>query len=635
MARTPPTFPSRSLLARLALPGVLVLAGLALPLAAAAPLAALAPSSSLLAVQLTRGAGSYPGLTADLSALPTKAASATLRSVLTELQAAAARGSAASDRQVATLLGAAAELLRTGGSGRAVASACPALGSTALRHPHEVLLALSATGYAPAPALLLLARPAPGDANAAQAASDVLSGCFGRGRPLTQDGTAMQPLEIGGHALALARVGDVVAVATSVDLLRATVRLGHGSSEPSLAGQLPADIPALSGDGVGVVVDTQAVASMLGSLPGLDADPTIRAARSHLEAALHTVPLIAAHFSLSPDGIAVTNWTRVDPTGGDAELAALVRCQGCRARPSLLTPASAVAVDAMPLRLQASVHYLSGLVQELSAVKGTKIDPLAVLKQRTGLDLQKDLFPWLGNVVTSVRLPAPAGTPGAVPGGLAQVTIVPVSSVEAASSGLAHLGQALEQLLARAPGMGKELAGLRPDTLVASRTEHYRGVDITRIQVGPATDIGVALVGGRLVIAVPSAAMHTVVDTYRGGKSYYDGPLARALSKAPADAQSVLAANAPVVLHGTATMLRTFSQPLAFVIQTALLAARHASPPGQASAAPAPPTMTAMLTMAELPSDALDAVAGHLGVARGWVVWRGGVLERHWLVPIH
>lgn len=634
MSLTLPAFAPRSLPAKLALAAVLALAVAGLPRAAAAPLATLAPAPSLLALQVTRGNGSYPDLAAALAKLPTQAAAATFRSVLSELQA-TARATGAGDKQTGELLGAASDLLRAGGPGRALASACPALGSTPLPHPEQLLLTVSAAGYAAVPAVLLLARIAPSDAVATQTAVQALTRCFGGGQPLTQDGTSLQPLSIGGNALALAQVGDVVALATSVDLLRGAVRLAHGSSEPNLAGQMPAAIPALNGNGIGVVVDTQAVASLLAAVPQLGADPTASAARRRVEAALRTVPFVAAHLSMSPQGLTLTDWARVDPSGGDAALAALLRCQGCHARPSVLTPASAVAVEASPLRMEAWTTYVSGLVEDVTAAGGTKVDPLALLKQSIGLDLQGDLFPWLGDVVTSVRLPAPAGTAQALVGGLAGVTIVPVSSIDAARTGLAHLGPALEKLFRLIPGAGKALTGLSPDTLIATRTEHYRGVDVTRIQIGPATDIGVALVGNRLVLAIPSAAMHAVVDTYRGGPSYYGSALAAALSGAPTDAQAVSAANASFAVHDAAAVLRALAQPVAFGIQTAVLAARHDAPSLQASAAPAPPTMAAMLTMAELPADALDTVAGHLGVVRSWTVWKEGVLERHLLLPIH
>jgi len=620
-------FRSPPLARALAIACVVSLPALARP-AAAAPLAALAPSSTLLAIQAAPAAHGFGGLATDLAALPLDAAGTTLRSVLDELQV-AARGSGSDGRQAAWLLGAAAELLRPGGLAGDLRSACPALAGTPVPRPQDALLALSASGYAPLPAALLLVRVAPADEGAAQADVEALTGCFGNGGPLTQDGTALQPLSVGGQGLSLARVGNVVAIASRVDLLRSAVRLAHGSGEPSLAARLPASVPALGGDGVGVLVDTQSLAALLGALPGLGADPTSRAARSRVQAALRTVPLLAMRLAPEPDGLAMTSWTRVDPNGGDAALADLLRCQGCRARPSLLTPASAVAVEASPLRLQAWARYLSGLVRDVAAAGGTDVDPLAVLAQRTGLDLPRDLFPWLGEVATRVRLPAPAGTPEALLGAPARLTIVPVASAEAARSGLARLGPALAGLLARLPDSGTALGRLAPDRLLASRSERYRGVSITRIQFGPGTDLGVALIGSRLVLATPAAAMHAVVDTYRGGPTYFDGPLAAALRTAPADARAVAAADAAGSLRSSAAILRALSQPLAFGVQTALLAAHRGSAPEAA-----PPSLAALLTLTELPADALDAVAAHLGVARSWVAWQDGVVERHWRLPI-
>jgi len=607
---------------------------------AAAPLTALAPASTLLAVHVSDMGASYPALAHALAGLDTAGGRATLTNVLRTL-ASAAHGPAIHDDRAAQALGTAARMLQDGSARDAARSACPELDKRTLPSPREALLAVSATSYAPLPAALLLARVAPDARTAADEALAALTRCFASGAPLEQDGVSLQPLALGASTLTVARIGDVVAVASSVDLLRAAVRLAHGSGEPALADRVPAPVPALNGPGVGVSVDMAGIADLLGSLPAVASDATAAAARAKLQVALRTVPLVAARLSAQPQGLLLESWTRVDAAGGDPALAALLRCDGCRARPSLLVPADAWAVDASPLRLQAWTNYLAALGRDVAAAGGGAIDPLALLKQQTGLDLAADVFPWLGTVATTVSLPAPAGTPQALVGAAAQLTIVPVASPDRARAGLSRLAPALEDLLARLAHGGTgaaalQAAGLDPRAMIATRSERYRDVAITRIQLGPSTDLGVALVGSRLVLASPSAALHGVIDTYRGGPTLHAGPLAAALATAPAEAHAVWAGDEAARLRGAASTLRALSQPAAFALQSGMAGAlRTAAPAGTAAGqGPQPPGLGALLDATELPADALDIVAAHLGTSRGWSLWRDGMVVRRWTLPI-
>ncbi len=600
--------------------------------AAAAPLATMAPASTLVAVRVAKLGASYPALSNALAALDTSGAGATLTRVAQTL-ASAAEGAASGNGEAARALHDVAGLLQGGSVRDALRSACPDLGGVAFPKVREALLGVSATSYAPLPAALVLLRVAP---DAVPAADDVLAAlthCYGSGAPLEQDGVHLQPLAVAGATLTVARIDDVVAATSSADLLRTVVRLAHGSSEPTLAARLPAAVPALSGDGVGVSIDTAGIADLVASLPGVGQDATAAAARTRLLGALRTVPLVAARLTAQPQGLVLESWTRVDASGGDAALAALLRCDGCRARPSLLVPAGAWAVDASPMRLQAWTTYLDALVRDVAAAGGGQVDPMALVKQRTGLDLGADLFPWLGTVATTMALPAPAGTAQALVGGAARVSVVPVASADQARAGLARLGPALKDLLAQlqsADAGTLETAGLDPRAMIAVRQGSYRDVPITRIQIGPSTDLGVALVGNRLVTASPSAALHSVIDTFRGGPTLHAGPLADALAAAPNDARAVWASDQAAMLRAGASMLRALSQPAAFALQSAMVGVGRGPSPGGTT----PPDLGALLGATELPAEALDAVAAHLGTLRGWSRWHDGVLVRRWTLPI-
>ena len=605
----------------------------AVPVAtAAAPLATMAPVSTLVAVRVAKVGASYPALARALDALDTSGAGATLTRVA-ETLASAADGAGPRGGEAARALRGAAGVLKGGNVRDALRSACPELAGLAFPAPREALLGVSATSYAPLPAALVLLRLAP---DAGPAADDVLAAlahCYGSGAPVEQDGVDLQPLAVAGATLTVARIDDVVAAASSEDLLRAVVRLAHGSSEPSLAARLPAAVPALRGDGVGVSIDTAGIADLVASLPGVAQDATAAAARARLRDALRTVPQVAARLTAQPQGLVLESWTRVDPNGGDPALAALLRCDGCRARPSLLVPAGAWSVDASPMRLQAWATYLDALVRDVAAAGGGQVDPMALVKQQTGLDLEADLFPWIGTEATSFSMPAPAGTPQALVGGAARVSVVPVASADRARAGLARLGPALEDLVARlqsADAGALRTAGLDPHAMIAVRQESYRDVPVTRIQIGPGTDLGVALVGSRLVTASPSAALRNVIDTFRGGPTLHAGPLADALAAAPNDARAVWASDQAAMLHAGASMLRALSQPAAFALQSAMIAAQQAAGPGGAT----PPDLGTLLGVTELPAEILDTVAAHLGTVRGWSRWQDGVLVRRCTLPI-
>lgn len=607
---------------------VLLLAGSVL---ADGPLAALAPGSSFLAIHLAPAGTTYPALAADVASLDGSAARDALLATLRALEADAASPQAhAAD--AAAALGAAIDLLEGGRGGDALITRCPALADTSLPTLREGLLVVSATARTPIPAALLLLRVDGNATGAATAVIDVLSGCLGDGTVLHQDGVALTPLASDGVTTTVARVGDVIALGSSTDLVRAAVRLANGSQEPSLASGPAGHSPALTGTGIGLTVDTTAVADVLDALPGVGQDAVARAARARLQAASRTVPLLALRLSARSDGVLVESWTHVDASGGDPALAKLLLCANCRARPSLLVPASALAVEASPMRLAAWSDYLTGMVGDVLRAGGSELDPLALLKQRSGIDLAGDLFPWLGDTATTVALPAPAGTPPALMGVPAQVTIVPVASAARARAGLTRLGTALQDLLDQLPASRPSAGGVRPSALVASRTSSYRDVTVTRIQIGPSADLGIALVGDRLVLASPSATLNTVIDTFRGGPTLHDGPLAAALATAPADALAVRASDAAAPLRGGANLLRALSQPLAFAVQGALAGARQAS--GGTSAAPAGPDLVSLLRFTELPANALDALARHLGIARGWTVVRDGTVETHLFVPV-
>jgi hypothetical protein len=615
---------------------LLLVAALGPSAALAAPLSTLAPGSAFLAVHVGGAGASYPALAADLGSLDTATARHALVQTLTALQV-AARGAKRRDaRDAGKALGAALGLLEGGGRRGGLAKRCPALESSASPHVTEGLLTLSATSYAPVPAALLLLRVAPGEGTAAAGVIGALRTCFGAGTVLRQGEVALIPLSVDGVAVTVARVGDVLAAGSTVDQVRAAVRLAHGSSEPSLASGPAGSSPALSGPGVGITFDGAVVAHLLGAVPGLGSDPTAGALRARLQAMLRTVPLTAVRVSAQGGGVLLESWTRVDATGGDPVLARLLRCEGCSARPTLLVPASALSVSASNLRLKAWTDYLAGVIRDVTRAGGGELEPLILLKQRTGIDLAGDLFPWLGDAATSATLPSPAGTSQALLGVPAHVTILPVASAAQARDGLSRLGASLQNLLEQLPAGQRGMGGVRFGAIIATRRETYRGVPITRIQIGPSTDLGVALVGNHLVLASPSAALDTVIDTFRGGPTFHRGPLAAALQGAPPDALAVAASDPAASLRATAALLRSASQPLAFAIQGAVAGAERASGGGSGTATASPaPDLGSLLAATELPADALDTLAAHLGVARGWSVWQDGAVVGRWFVPVH
>lgn len=304
-------------------------------------------------------------------------------------------------------------------------------------------------------------------------------------------------------------------------------------------------------------------------------------------------------------------WTYVDDAGGDPELAALLRCVDCRVRPSLLLPKGVWSVRSAPLRLQGWSRYLLDLAGDLQAATGTPLDPRAAVRDALGIDLERDLFAWLGDRIHEATLPPVRSNLAGLSGAPAQLTLVPVASESEAWAGLERIAAALAPRLASLPGELGGRGGFRA-AMVAVRQGAYRGVRVTRLQLGPATDVGVAVVGSHLVLAQPAAAVRPVIDTFFGAPSIYDNrALQAALQALPEQAQAVYAGDDAPVLRALAPTAEALAQPLSFAALTALTQEGAEAPP-----------LAALLDAAELPAAVMRVLADHLGVESGAVVER-------------
>lgn len=566
------------------------------------PLISVLPADTLFVVHYGAGGAPHATLVADLEALD---AAGKLRAVLGPMR------STLGDEGARAL-----EALDAWAEGRALpvndslAQRCPALARDpgVLPRPEELLAGVSLRPMAPRPAATVLLRAT--DAEAAAALDAALRDCFGQGTPQRQDDVALHPLRLGdGPPWTLGRSDALLVLASDPEGARGVVRRLKGSAEPALGDTALGTSPALRGDGVGFALHLAAVADLLDAVPGVDRHSPTGHALDRVRAALRTVNVLAGAVRSTSEGLEVQLWTHIDDAGGDPELAALLRCVGCRARPSVLLPRGAWSVGSAPLRLRGWSRYLLDLAGDLQAATGTPVDPRPALRDALGVDLDRDLFAWLGDRIHEATLPPERSNLAGIAGAPAQLTLVPVSSETEAWAGLERIAAALAPRLASLPEElgGRDASGV---AAVAVRRGDYRGVRVARLQLGPATDLGVAVVGNHLVLAQPAAAVRPVIDTFFGGPSIYDNrALQSALQALPERAQAVSAGDEAPVLRALASTAEALAQPLSFAAYTALAREGDGTPP-----------LAALLDAAELPASVLRVLADHLGVASGAAV---------------
>lgn len=589
--------------------------------AAAASVVALAPADSIVVIRYAAGGSSYPALEQDLEALDLASFDRAARGTLEALKGLADK------EDVADLAALERMLDRFEGShglADALGQVCPATRDADIPHPAEALLSVSMAAPAAVPAATLIVRVDPQDVPALGALVDDVVGCFGDGPVLDQDGTTLHVLGNGSdQPITLAQHGALLIASTQVDAARGVVRRANGSSEPSLAGTPLGTLPALTGNGVSAGMMPAALADLLdgfGGMLGSSAQPAVQ----RLSRALRTVPYVAVRIEARPEGLVAESWLGVDDDRGDPALARLLRCETCRVRPNILVPADAFGVSSLPLRLRDGTSYLIDLTEELMAAAGEPLDLRQSLREHTGIDLDHDLFSWLGDRIDVVTLPPVQRNLNGILGQTATAVIVPVASVAQAKAGIARLTAAAQTMITELQHEASKDSDVRVDDFVATRSSPYRDIDVTRVQFGPTTDVGIAYLGNHLVIASPAEAIDDLVDTYLGGPNVFDDAVFRDILRQSPDAVSSFEMlDEGARLRAVEPLLAAMAQPIAFGVQAVV-----------ASAGSTSLSFADMLDAAELAGRIVSVIADHLGVSRGWTQATEAGVYGYTLLPI-
>ncbi|MDZ7801277.1 MAG: PPC domain-containing protein [Trueperaceae bacterium] len=459
----------------------------------------------------------------------------------------------------------------------ALTSICPAAGDAladvSLHDADDALLSVGLSRARPVPAALLQVRPTEGARATAQALVDALASCA-EGEPLQQGGHDIVVLEGGQMPVAAALAGDVLLLANDPAAVRGAIRRMEGADEPTFAdGGAGAALADFGARGLRMTLDTAAVADLAeGFLPSGDqAPPMAGLMRDRGLAALRTIGGLSLRFTLTDDGITQEAVLSVDPAGGDDALAALLRCEGCRAQGPFLVPRGAVAVSGTSLPLRGWVRYVDGWLTDL-AEAGAPVPPdLRTAAQAAGVDLDAALLDWIGEDMQSARWEAISPDLRRLVQQPASLTAVTVRSQEDAERGIDAMVTSV-----------RNLAGLVEDEDFAAfaeqivvREESYQGTTYRRVQFGPTTDVALGVVNNRLVLATPTRAMKTVIDVTGGREqdAFADEAYTELRDEAPADLTSWSYARPGADLIGLADTMDVFTQPVAFAIAAGLQAA--------------------------------------------------------------
>jgi hypothetical protein len=449
------------------------------------------------------------------------------------------------------------------------------------------LLTVSVSPFAPVPQALALARP--GDPARAAALQDALIGCFG-GPELDQDGVSLYVLGDGGDLpLVVARVDGVFVAGTDPNLVRTAIRLARGADEPSLAdGPLGAARASLTPGGLDLAFDASALADVLAGLIGpveAETDPVVARAL----AALRTIGAGAARIGWDADGLHLEQVLVVPGDAPDAALARLLTAAPRAGRPVWL-PAGAVSVASNHVPIRELVAYVDGWLADLGPTLGVAADLRGLAADALDVDLDAALLDWVGETVHTVQLEAIGTDLRGLVVGPATVTMIPVADEAAARAGLDLLGPALLRAFASAAATGSSssldpfadpFAGSGPldaglDALfgtgaVAVDALTIDGVAVDRIRMGPTFDVGVAVVDGHVVLAMPARALEAVLAARGDAEALLaDAAWRDAYATVPVDARDVSLTDVPATLHGLADLAELAAQPLASALHAAL-----------------------------------------------------------------
>lgn len=539
-----------------------------------------------------------------------------------------------------------------------LADTCPALHSAVMNGSRDALsgptvLGVSMSRYNPMPGALLVTRPA--DATAADAVYDALVGCFDAGVSLKQDGVDLHLFADGSdQPVLVARVAGTYMAATDQDLLRASVRLALGSTEPSHISHRVGSLAAgPMSRGVGMTLDLTALADALDGLRGfLPQERPVAVVVDRVLNSLRVVNGIAVSARVDDAGLALETLVTVDEgvasATGETALLDLLTCAGCRLGSPALVPAGAASVYAGTFSATQLVAWLDGWLADLRELGAGDLDVRGLVADYLGVDLDDALLGWLGTGWITSQLDVYDTDLRAWLNSPATVSLIPVSDEAAARRGVASWPGIVRQFtgmterLLDGSGMAIEY-GAQAGTALSSmdmlsvRTATYRGVSYERWRLGPVSDSALAVFGGHLVVATPATAIEDVIDVYLGAPSITSDPkLAPLIAGQPAGATAYEVVDVPRYLRGLAEVADLASAPMATGLQVAVAAGLERDGSGsQSTNDPVDvPTFDDWLNLTDLGTQVLEALAARTGTAVGTTENVGGVIWTTWRLPL-
>lgn len=528
-----------------------------------------------------------------------------------------------------------------------LAAECPELADAVREDAFgPVVVGVSVSRFDPMPDLVAAARPAEPEAAArlVEAAVACLDGTV-----LGSEGGAELHLLADGSdmPLVMAAAEGFVVVATDPDLVRGALRRARGAGEPGFASTRLGSISgSMTDSGLGVTLDLAAAADALELYRGvLGEAPQAGPVLDRFVTTLRVLGGFAWHVTVDGGGVVVESVTAFDQrlaaAAGEDELLALLTCEGCEPTVPDLLPRDAVALSGGVYRVGALVDWLETWFADLREAGLVDADLRGTLEGALGVDLDDALLAWVGDSWHTAVLEVLGTDARTWLQGLPAVVAVPVSSEDAARRGvglwleaLGNLGE-MGELLAEDAGAPDEL---RLDGVVAVRERSYRGVGYLRLRAGPTFDLGVAVFGGHLVLGWPAASLHAAVDAYLG--SYVPAGVAwRTYESLGIEGTGVTGyrlVDAPAFLRGLARVADLAAGPVATAAWLAAQGAAAGLAQDDAPGLPAEDLLTydELIALADVVTEALEALADRTGVAVGTTELRNGARWTTWRLPL-
>ena len=377
---------------------------------------------------------------------------------------------------------------------------------------------------------------------------------------LDQDGVPFWHVTVDYSAsFAFSHQNGILAISTSADQLRYSLRLQAGSDEPAFADSRLYDSWAEGerGDGgISWLVDYGVMADLVTVFgPALEADELTEA----LVASLRTAGGVTGSLSQGAAGLVYESQLLPDRDGGDQELFDLLLANGLSLPEAPVLPAGAIAASSNVMNAQGTVDYLQGWLDRLSELIGEDLDFRQLLAEE-GLDLDSLLLNWLGTDIHLVQLETSTASMASLVRGPAQIVAVQTTDPAAAMAGVNEMIDWFIDLSAGTVDDGF-------DTGIDSRTGDYRGSELLHVRFGPTGELAMTTLGSYLVIGMPASALHTAID------QYLDGGPSTVLPARPAgsDVLATYWLDGSAELHGLADLVQLGVQPLAWAARNAAL----------------------------------------------------------------